>query len=74
MAAGLSVVGLDTPGVSEVIKDKENGRLLAGPSFEKFTDCLQWTNPKRQVAYKKYNLMLYEPLTIFLCPVAPAKC
>lgn len=42
MAAGLPVVGLDAPGVREVIKDKLNGRLLLEPSIEKFADCLQW--------------------------------
>ncbi len=42
MAAGLPVVALDASGVREVVKDRENGRLLQEESIETFTDGLQW--------------------------------
>ena len=43
MAAGLPVVSLDAPGAREVVKDRENGRLLAENStWEEFADTLGW--------------------------------
>jgi len=42
MAAGLPVVGLDAPGVREVVRDQLNGRLLHDMSVEAFAAALQW--------------------------------
>lgn len=42
MAAGAPVVGLDAPGVREVVKDRHNGRLLHEESIEDFRAALQW--------------------------------
>lgn len=42
MAAGTPVVGLDAPGVREVVKDKQNGRLLNDETAETFAAALQW--------------------------------
>ncbi|MDP1708065.1 MAG: glycosyltransferase [Gammaproteobacteria bacterium] len=42
MAAGMPVVGLDAPGVREVVKDRHNGRLLHEESIEAFRVALQW--------------------------------
>lgn len=52
MAAGAPVVGLDAPGVREVVKDQHNGRLLHEETTEAFASALQWVArlpwPKRQ--------------------------
>ncbi|MFO7577368.1 MAG: glycosyltransferase [Pelovirga sp.] len=42
MAAGLPVVALDAPGVREVVRDKDNGRLLHDTSIAAFSAALQW--------------------------------
>jgi glycosyltransferase involved in cell wall biosynthesis len=42
MAAGLPVVALDAPGAREVVKDRENGRLLREASPTAFSTALQW--------------------------------
>jgi len=42
MAASMPVVGLDAPGVREVVKDQHNGRLLYEESVEAFRAALQW--------------------------------
>ncbi|MDH3980199.1 MAG: glycosyltransferase [Gammaproteobacteria bacterium] len=42
MAAGVPVVGLDAPGVREVVRDQRNGRLLGEETVEAFADALQW--------------------------------
>ena len=42
MAAGVPVVGLDAPGVREVVRDRHNGRLLFNETVDAFTDALQW--------------------------------
>lgn len=41
MAAGLPVVGVDAPGVREVVKDRENGRLLPVADAEAFADAIE---------------------------------
>lgn len=43
MAAGTPVVGLDAPGVREVVQDKRNGRLLQKETIQAFSDALKWT-------------------------------
>jgi len=42
MAAGVPVVGVDGPGVREVIRDGRNGRLCKGRTPEEFADALHW--------------------------------
>ncbi len=42
MAAGLPVVALDAPGAREVVRDRQNGRLLQEASIAEFSAALQW--------------------------------
>lgn len=42
MAAGTPVVGLDAPGVRDIVRDKVNGRLVAHESEEEFIKALSW--------------------------------
>lgn len=44
MAAGVPVVGLNAPGVREVVKDQHNGRLLHEESAGAFASALQWVS------------------------------
>ena len=42
MAAGLPVVALDAPGAREVVRDRQNGRLLQEATPAAFSAALQW--------------------------------
>ena len=42
MAAGLPVLALDAPGAREVVRDRQNGRLLQDATPAAFTAALQW--------------------------------
>jgi glycosyltransferase involved in cell wall biosynthesis len=42
MAAGLPVIALDAPGVREVVRDSQNGRLLPEATATTFSAALQW--------------------------------
>ncbi|MGE5752311.1 MAG: glycosyltransferase, partial [Deltaproteobacteria bacterium] len=42
MAAGVPVVAVDAPGVREVVRDGENGRLLPRAEGRPFLEALQW--------------------------------
>jgi glycosyltransferase involved in cell wall biosynthesis len=42
MAAGVSAVAVDASGVREVVRDRYNGRLLAGEDVEEFVAALSW--------------------------------
>ena len=42
MAAGLPVVALDAPGVREVVRDNQNGRLLSEATITTFSAALKW--------------------------------
>ena len=42
MAAGTPIVALDASGVREVVRDKENGRLLPREDEEEFVSALSW--------------------------------
>ena len=53
MAAGLPVVGLDAPGVREVVKDLKNGRLLMEESRKKFSSALFWCASRSAAEWKQ---------------------
>jgi glycosyltransferase involved in cell wall biosynthesis len=55
MAASVPVIALDAPGVREVVRDQENGRLLYGATIDDFANVLDefYRLPKSQV--KKYR-------------------
>ncbi|HSL91226.1 MAG TPA: glycosyltransferase, partial [Candidatus Limnocylindrales bacterium] len=42
MAAGVPVVAVDAPGVREIVRDGENGRLLPRVDREAFGEALRW--------------------------------
>ena len=42
MAAGTPVVGVDAPGVRDIVRDKMNGRLIPHESEEEFLEALRW--------------------------------
>jgi len=42
MAAGTPVVGLDAPGVRDIVKDKINGRLVPRENEQEFAEALSW--------------------------------
>lgn len=44
MAAGVPVVAIDAPGVCEVVRDGENGRLVPRPEVEAFREALRWVS------------------------------
>ncbi len=59
MAAGLPVVALDAPGAREVVKDKQNGRLLPEATVTTFSAALQWVleqSPERRQDLKQAAL------------------
>lgn len=55
MAAGVPVIGLDAPGVREVLKDKQNGRLLLDASIEQFATTLGEFAALSKVAKERYR-------------------
>lgn len=42
MAAGVPVVAVDAPGAREVVRDRENGRLVPRAEGRAFVEALQW--------------------------------
>ena len=52
MAAGTPVVGLDAPGVRDIVRDKINGRLVVHESEEEFVKALSWVQ-KLSLAEKR---------------------
>lgn len=42
MAAGVPVVAVDAPGAREVVRDRENGRLVPRPDADAFREALRW--------------------------------
>ncbi len=46
MAAGTPVVGVDAPGVRDIVRDKINGRLLPHESEEEFLEALSWVHKR----------------------------
>ena len=60
MAAGLPVVAIDAPGVREVVKDKQNGRLLPTENIDEFVEALGWVAslPEAPLKTMKKNIQL----------------
>ena len=52
MATGCPVVGLDAPGVREVITDGKNGRLLHQQSEDQFAEALRWVSLQSTVDHQ----------------------
>jgi 1,2-diacylglycerol 3-alpha-glucosyltransferase len=46
MAAGVPVVGVDAPGVREVVRDEKNGRLLFSEDPDDFAAALAWVEAR----------------------------
>ncbi|MBU0469557.1 MAG: glycosyltransferase [Candidatus Omnitrophica bacterium] len=42
MASGTPVVAVDAPGVREIVKDKQNGRIIKKDNIREFAACLDW--------------------------------
>ena len=56
MAAGTPVVALDAPGVREVVKDRQNGRLIYSESEKRFAYALAWCADQNVREWKKIKL------------------
>jgi len=52
MAAGCPVVGVDAPGVREVVEDAKNGRLITSPKRDPFAGALAWVAELEQSDYE----------------------
>ena len=53
MAAGTPVVGVDAPGVRDIVRDKINGRLIARDSVEEFSEALSWVRERTPAERRK---------------------
>lgn len=53
MAAGVPVVGLDAPGVRDIVRDRLNGRLVAHESVDAFVEALQWIASRPSTELRK---------------------
>ena len=51
MAAGCPVVGVDAPGVREVVEDGNNGRLLPSEQVDQFAASLAWVADRKTSDY-----------------------
>src|SRR5688500_18924845 len=69
MAAGVPVVALDAPGVREVVKDFENGRLIAGDNENEFDSALSWVmqDAERLVRLKQTAIHTAQAFGIDAC-------
>jgi glycosyltransferase involved in cell wall biosynthesis len=65
MAAGLPVVAIDASGVREVVRDRENGRLLSGESVESFVAALQWVTGLPETQYRELERAAHETAGVF---------
>ncbi len=48
MAAGVPVVALDASGAREVVRDRENGRLLPDETEEEFSKAIEWVRHRQK--------------------------
>ena len=53
MAAGTPVVGMDAPGVRDIVRDKINGRLVPSESEEEFSKALSWVHDRSPAERRK---------------------
>ena len=53
MAAGTPVVGVDAPGVRDIVRDKINGRLVPHENEEEFLEALSWVRQRSPVERRK---------------------
>ncbi len=53
MAAGTPVVGLDAPGVRDIVRDKINGRLVPDENEQEFAEALSWILKRSPVERRK---------------------
>jgi len=53
MAAGTPVVGVDAPGVRDIVKDKINGRLVPHENKEEFVAALSWVRALSPIERRK---------------------
>ncbi len=53
MAAGTPVVGVDAPGVRDIVRDKINGRLVSHESEEAFLEALSWVYQRTPAERRK---------------------
>ena len=65
MAAGIPVVGIDAPGVREVVSDGKNGRLLTEESIGIFAEALRWTHALSSEQYKAFQWAARETAEAF---------
>jgi len=53
MAAGTPVVGVDAPGVRDIVRDKINGRLIPHDNEESFSEALSWVRGRTPAERRK---------------------
>jgi len=53
MAAGTPVVGVDAPGVRDIVKDRINGRLVPTESEKDFSEALSWVHDRAPAERRK---------------------
>ncbi|MBI3313808.1 MAG: glycosyltransferase [Candidatus Omnitrophica bacterium] len=53
MAAGIPVVAVDAPGVREVVRDGENGRLLSYENEHEFQTALSWCREQPEPVWQR---------------------
>ncbi len=57
MASGIPVVALNASGVNDVLKDKENGRIVFDEDVQSFTKALQWVLERQEEEYLSLQQM-----------------
>lgn len=65
MAAGIPVIALDAPGVREVVKDSENGRLLKREDKKEFYDAFLWYSKASPEERKKIQEKARKTAAVF---------
>ncbi|MGM0488805.1 MAG: glycosyltransferase [Planctomycetota bacterium] len=73
MAAGLPVVGLDAPGVREVVEDQANGRQVPGEDPEQFAAGLRSIADLDSQQYQRYSDTARRTADRFSMPVCAEK-
>ncbi|MFW6169373.1 MAG: glycosyltransferase [Planctomycetota bacterium] len=73
MAAGLPVVGLDAPGVREVVEDQANGRLVPGQDSKRFAAGLRSIADLDTSQYQRFSDAARATAERFSMPVCAEK-